>query len=177
MSCAPQHKKEPPVLLRGSELSIVTCVNRERGLQMQARSLPSAALVPGSTLSPRDRRGRGDGAGSCPARAAGLQGAFVCPLRALTQAGGAVLAESPFETCGSVSGRERRGQYLACLLSLSPSPASSPFCTISASLVAVVPGKVCKWVRAVRLVLGPDSQACHCFCPSLLFAWQEPAGT
>lgn len=32
----PQHKKELPVLLWKSEPSIVTCVNRERGLQMQA---------------------------------------------------------------------------------------------------------------------------------------------
>lgn len=166
MSCAPQHKKEPPVLLGGSELSIVTCVNRERGLQMPARSLPSAALVPGSALSPRDGRGRGDGAGSSPARAAGLQDAFVCPLGALTQAGGAVLAEGLF-----LAGRGEGSTLLVFFpsLPLLPPPHSAQ--------TAVVPGKVCKCARAVRPFLGPDSQACPCFCPSLLFAWHEPAGT
>lgn len=73
--------------------------------------------------------------------------------------------------CGSVSGRERRGQGFACLLSLSPSPASS-----HSAQTAVVPGKVCTCARAVRPFLGPGSQACHCFCPSLLCAWHRPAG-
>lgn len=121
-------QERTPCPSQGERAQHCDCVNRERGLQMQGCSLPSAALVPRSALSPRDGRGRGDGAGSCPARGAGLQDAFVCRLRALTQAGGAVLAESPFETCGSVSGREREGSTLLVFfpsLPLLPPPYSA----------------------------------------------------